>query len=326
MGKILITGAAGFIGRRLAARLRKEGAEVRCLLHGLSPARKELSGTEIIRGDLLDKSSLKAALRGVSLVYHCAALVRPCGLVTSASRLEKDFFSINSEGTFNVARAAARAGTTVFLHISSIAAQGPGIDLRETEPCHPLTIYGRSKLASEAAARAGIQAAGVCRLVIARPAMIYSGDSPNWGKFFSAVKAGLVLIPGAGKNTLSVCWAESLLDALSLLAEKGKDRETYTISEGQRSWVEMARLASKAMGVRTWLLNLPERPLSFISSMAGAALGKAGLALPAFNYLAEPGSFREAVSDWGHDTEKLRALGWTPRLSTAAALAAETGR
>lgn len=322
-GKILITGAAGFIGRRLAARLLKEEAGVRCLLRRFSPAPQCLSGAEIVRGDLLDRASLKAAMEGVSAVYHCAALVRPGGFAVSRTRLEKNFFSVNRDGTFNAAGAAAAAGAEVFLHLSSIAAQGPGLSLRESSPCRPLTLYGRSKLASEEAALRAIPSGSKTRLVIARPAMIYGKDSPSWGRFFSAVKAGLVPVPGRGRNTLSVCWAENLLDALLLLAEKGEDRETYTVSEGPRSWEEMARFAAAALGVKVRLLKVPKRPLELLSFLAGAALRPAGLALPALNYLAEPGSFREAVAGWGHDTAKLRALGWAPRLSTPEALAAE---
>jgi len=298
---------------------------VRCLLRGSSPEPDTLRGAELVRGDLLDRDSLKAALDGVSTVYHCAALVRPAGIAVSSSGLERDFFSINRDGTFNAAEAAAAAGAEVFLHLSSISAQGPGPGLREDAPCRPLTLYGRSKLASEAAAAACIPAGGACRLTICRPAMIYGKDSPSWGRFFAAAKAGLVPVPGSGRNTLSVCWAESLVDALLLLAEKGRDREIYNISEGPRSWEELAGLAAAALGVRARLLRVPELPLRALSSLAGAALRSAGLALPRFNYLAEPGAFREAVSGWEHDTAKLRALGWTPRLPTAAALANEIG-
>lgn len=320
MSKILITGAAGFIGRRLAARLLKEGADLRCLLHGSTPAPAALRGAELVRGDLLDRNSLKAAMADVSAVYHCAALVRPAGLAVSAAGLERDFFSVNRDGTFNAARAAAAAGAKVFLHLSSISAQGPGLGLTEDAPCRPLTLYGRSKLASEAAAAAGIMAGAACRLTICRPAMIYGKDSPSWGKFFAAVKSGLVPVPGSGRNTLSVCWAESLVDALLLLAEKGGDREIYNISEGPRSWEELAGLAAAGLGVRARLLRVPALPLRALSSLSGSALGAAGLAMPRFNYLTEPGAFREALSGWQHDTAKLRALGWTPRLSTGEAL------
>lgn len=322
-GKILITGAAGFIGRRLSARLLRNGARTRCLLRPLTPVPAELSGAEIVRGDLLDQGSLKKAAAGVSAVINCAALVRPGGLAVSAAALERAFFSANRDGAFNAAAAASEAGAGVFLHLSSISAQGPGFSLREEDPCRPLTLYGRSKLASEKAAAEGVPAGSACRLVIARPAMIYGKDSPSWGKFFAAVRGGLAAVPGRGTNTLSVCWAESLVDALLLLAEKGEDRGTYTVSEGPRSWEEMVRLSAEALGVKVRLLRVPERPLALLSSLAGAMLRPAGLAVPAANYLAEPGSFREAVSRWSHDTSKLYSLGWSPRLPTGQALAAE---
>lgn len=326
MSKILVTGAAGFIGRRLVSRLLKNGADTRCLLHPSSPVPEQLSGAEIIRGDLADRDGLQAAFKDVSSVFHCAALVRPAGSVVSAARLEKSFFSANRDGTFNAARAASLAGAGVFVHLSSISAQGPGHALSENGGCRPLTLYGRSKLASERAALEGIPPGGTCRLVISRPAMIYGADSPSWRKFFYAVKRGLVPVPGSGRNTLSVCCVENLLDALLLLAGRGEDRGIYTISEGRRSWEEMALLAAEALGTKTRLLRIPEGPLGRLSSLSGGLLDQAGLALPALRYLTEHGSFLEAVASWGHDTARLRALGWTPRLSTAGALKDEFSR
>ncbi len=322
-GKILVTGASGFIGRRLVRRLLQSGADVRCLLRPAAPVHAALRGAEIARGDLLDRASLAAAARGARAVVHCAALVRPQWAVVTRGRLEREYFAVNAGGTLNAARAAEEAGAGLFLHLSSIAAQGPGVSLRESDPCRPLTLYGRSKLASEEAALKGVPPGSGCRLVIARPAMIYGADSPSWGRFFSAVRGGLVPLPGRGHNTLSVCWAENLVDALLLLAEKGEDRGVYAVSEGPRSWEEMALLSAAALGVKPRLLRVPERPLGLLSAASAAALRAAGLVVPSVNYIAEPGSFREAVSSWGHDVSRLAGLGWTPRLDTRAALAAE---
>ncbi len=321
-GKILITGASGFIGRRLSARLLADGAQLRCLLRPGSPVPPELSGAETARGDLLDKESLKRAADGMNAVFHCAALVRPRGLAVARAGLEKAFFSVNADGARNAASAAAAAGAGVFVHLGSIAAQGPGLALREDSPCAPLTLYGRSKLAGEDAVRSGL-AASPCRLVTARLAMIYGKDSPSWSLFFSAVRRGLLPLPGRGLNKLSVCWAESLVDALLLLAGRGAGGGTYTVSEGSSSWSDLAAFSAAALGKKPLVLKVPARPLGLASKACQAAGRAAGLAFPAFNYLAENGSFKEAVSDWEHDVSKLRALGWNPRLSTSEALAAE---
>jgi len=321
-GAILVTGASGFIGRRLSARLLKDGARLRCLLRPGSPVPPGLSGAEVVRGDLLDRESLKPAFAGIRAVFHCAALVRPRGLAARRAGLEKAFFSVNSDGAYSAAAAAAAAGAEVFVHLGSIAAQGPGLALREDSPCAPLTVYGRSKLASEDAVRAGI-AASRCRLVTARLAMIYGKDSPSWGLFFSALRRGLLPLPGRGSNRLSVCWAESLADALLLLAGRGADGRTYTVSEGSSSWSELAAYSAAAIGKKPLILKVPHWPLGLVSRACEAAGRAAGLAFPACNYIAENGAFEEAFSDWEHDVSELRALGWSPRLSTPEALAAE---
>ncbi len=66
--KILITGATGFIGRRLTAALLAQGYDLRCLVRGDSPHLPE--GVEIVRGDMFDRNSLMAALQEVDTAYY----------------------------------------------------------------------------------------------------------------------------------------------------------------------------------------------------------------------------------------------------------------
>ena len=317
---ILITGAAGFIGRRLARRLAAAGRTVRCLLRPGTPAP---AGTCAVYGELLDAESLKRAAAGADIVYHAGALVRPRAMFAGRTALEKDYFRTNEEGTGKMAAAAAAAGAAVFLHLSSMAAMGPGRALREDSPCRPLTMYGRSKLASEKAALSAIPPGGRTRLVITRPAMIYGSDSPSWRRLFTAIRSGTAPLPGDGKQLLSVCWIESLLDALELLAERGADRAVYSISDGSLSAESLVRLSAAAMGLETGIFRIPAAPLKALSSFIDTVTAFFGASLPRFNYLAEPGALREALSDWEHDTSGLRSLGWKPRLSHELALAAE---
>ena len=76
--RVLVTGATGFLGRRLARRLLEDGIEVRCLVRDLRSARaRELErlGCELVRGDLRSSAGLGAALEGCDAAYYLAHMI-----------------------------------------------------------------------------------------------------------------------------------------------------------------------------------------------------------------------------------------------------------
>ena len=99
---ILITGATGFVGRHLVARLAGEG-KLRCLVRR-SPrvAVLEPYGVEIAYGDVTDPASIRVALPGVDTVVHLAAIIRERGPYT--------FESVNYRGSRDLIQASAEQG------------------------------------------------------------------------------------------------------------------------------------------------------------------------------------------------------------------------
>jgi len=142
---ILVTGASGFIGANLCARLVADGVRFRALVRSREKARKRgIPDEAIVVGDLF--ANLDSVVVGVSAVVHLAGLVR----ASSAKELER----VNAMGTANLMRALAElapeARTVV---VSSLAAAGPSADGSGTavapEAAHPVSAYGRSKRAAE---------------------------------------------------------------------------------------------------------------------------------------------------------------------------------
>ena len=142
--KILVTGATGKVGSRLAKRLAQRGDQVRALVR--DPARaNELreAGIELATGDLLDTGSLAAAVHGVDAVVHCAAFFR--------GATPEEAHAVNDLGSRNLASAARAAAVKRFVFTSTGLVYGPtrGELAREDDPCAPTAAYPVSKLAAE---------------------------------------------------------------------------------------------------------------------------------------------------------------------------------
>ena len=142
--KILVTGATGKVGSRLAKRLAQRGDHVRALVRDpergtdLREARIELA-----QGDLLEPESLAAAVRGVDAVVHCAAFFR--------GATPEQAHNVNDLGTQRIALAARAASVQRFIFTSTGLVYGSngGRLAREDDACAPTAAYPVSKLAAE---------------------------------------------------------------------------------------------------------------------------------------------------------------------------------
>jgi nucleoside-diphosphate-sugar epimerase len=142
--KILVTGATGKVGSRLAQRLAQRGDHVRALVRQLTRAADlREAGVELVEGDLLAPDSLAVAVRGVDAVVHCAAFFR--------GATPEQAHAVNDLGTQHLALAARTARVGRFLFTSTGLVYGPngGRLAREDDPCAPTAAYPVSKLAAE---------------------------------------------------------------------------------------------------------------------------------------------------------------------------------
>jgi UDP-glucose 4-epimerase len=141
---ILVTGATGKVGSRLAKQLAQRGHHIRALVRDPKRA-ADLCGddAELAQGDLLDLDSLVAAVKGVDAVVHCAAFFR--GATAEQAHATNDL------GTQHLANAARAASVDRFVFTSTGLVYGPngGRPAQEDDPCAPLDGYPKSKLAAE---------------------------------------------------------------------------------------------------------------------------------------------------------------------------------
>ena len=217
MTRILISGATGFIGTHLARAAVSQDYDVTCLVRRTSSS-KQLHGLRMrrVRGDVLDRASLAAAVRGQEVVFHLAGCVK--------ALQANQFYEINAQGTRNIAEACAAQSTPpVLIVVSSLAAVGPsssGRPRREGDPPCPVSHYGRSKLAGENAAR---KLADRMPTTIVRPSVVFGDGDPATGELYRPIaRWGVHVVPTWREHRLSLIHVDDLVSLLLLAAKCGK--------------------------------------------------------------------------------------------------------
>ncbi len=234
--KVLVTGAAGFIGSHLVRRLLERGDEVRGLLLPGEPDRGlEKLGMEVMRGDLTQPSSIKGVAEGCQKVIHCAMRVIDWGR-------KKDFFSVGVDGTrYLLEECSGKVERFVFL--SSIAAYGPVVHMKDFDEDTPLVRtgipYADAKIEGEQLVHA-YRSRGAMDTTIIRPANV-TGPGSVWVRETLDVyqRGPLPLIDG-GRYSASLVYVENLVDGivLALDSETAKGR-TYNLRDDyQVTWKE----------------------------------------------------------------------------------------
>jgi len=256
--KILLTGASGFVGSHILDRLRARNLPTAILLRPASNQRfikPHLPGVEVRVGSLDHPDTLAPALAGITQVIHCAGATR--------ARRIPEFYEVNEHGTRNLINAvnAQPGGVQRIVHISSLAAAGPAAarnPARETDPPHPVSEYGKSKLAGELAVRTHCRA----EYVILRPPAIYGPRDAEFLRLFRAVKNHLLPKPG-GKQPLSLVFVRDLAQAVvTCLDHPAAADQTYFVASKEIVTAQiMAREIAAQMNV--WTLPVP-LPLAFV--------------------------------------------------------------
>ncbi|MDM8000677.1 MAG: NAD-dependent epimerase/dehydratase family protein [Dehalococcoidia bacterium] len=153
--KTLVTGSTGLVGSALVESLIAKGYEVRALARKTSNlSHLRTTGAEIVFGDITEFDTLPPAVKGIDIVFHCAAKVTP------GWGAWEDYERTTVQGTRNMLRASAEAGVKRFLQVSSYTVYGEACQkgdtpADETTPCEarktPPTYYDYSKLLAEQA-------------------------------------------------------------------------------------------------------------------------------------------------------------------------------
>jgi len=256
--RVLVTGAAGFVGRALVPRLEASGYAARL-------------ATRAETGDIGPETDWRPLLADIDAVVHLAARVHV--MRDRAADPEREFDRVNHQATATLAAQAAAAGVRRFIFLSSIKVHGDASDhpLSASDAPAPDDAYGRSKLAAERAL-AGL--GDDMTVVVLRPPLVYGpGVKGNFHAMLRAIDRGWPLPLGAIANRRSLIYVGNLADAIraALDAPSG----TYLPSDREDvSTPELIRRTAAALGRPARLFPVPP---ALLRGLAGAA-GKSAAA------------------------------------------------
>jgi nucleoside-diphosphate-sugar epimerase len=313
--RILVTGASGFVGRAVVARLVAEGRPVTLLCRPRSEVPETVGDVRVVRvADLRNASAVAPAMEGVRRVVHLAARAHQVFEMAS-SDLER-YLEDNVQITLSIASAAAAAGVAGFLFMSTVGVLGQrserGRPLTEESPTEPASPYAVSKLATELSLRFYLK--DVMDLVILRPTLVCGvGAKGNLLRLLELSVRQLPIPLGAVNNRRTLTGLDELAGAvLAVLRrwEEGPASGTYLIGNAQPvSIASMVRYFQAGAGRGGLLLPIP---VTLLSPVLRTAFGE--------------GTRNQILADLEIDSSRFRReFGWNPPDTTEATLV-EMGR
>ncbi|MHC1733553.1 MAG: NAD-dependent epimerase/dehydratase family protein [Bacteroidales bacterium] len=260
--RVLVTGASGFIGRRLCGELTRQGFHVAAMLRApQSGPWRDVLEVELGRGAVDPRS-----LEGVDTIFHLAGKAHT--RARTAAELG-EYETVHVKGTRALLQAARQAGVRAVVYLSSVKAMGEGGSeiWDETTPCAPQNPYAITKLAAE---RIVLEEIPLPCPVVLRPALVYgAGSKGNLDLMIRAVRKGLFPSIKFPPNARSMIHVLDVIQACMLAAAcEQACGQTYVLTDGREyATGEILAWIHEALGKR------PRLRIPFAFLQAAAALG-----------------------------------------------------
>jgi UDP-glucose 4-epimerase len=309
----LVTGATGFIGRRLVDTLRRRGVKVVILTRDARKTETLWSSGSIkgICADLSSDVDLREACQGVESIYHLAGHAHAADQDSpGAAHLH---FEITVNGTRRLLEAATAAGVRRFVFLSSVKAMSEGSDdcLDEATAVAPTTTYGRAKLEAERLILAAGRERGMHVCVLRLPLVYGPGNKGNIPRMIAAIDKGWFPLLPETHNRRSMVHVDDVVQALLLAAETpAANGQVYIVTDGQiyttrEIYVAICRALDR---------RVPARPVPAWSLRAGAAVGDALEAIAGRRMPLNSGTLEKLLGSAWYSSEKIRReLGFRAR-------------
>jgi len=303
---VLVTGGAGFIGSHLVDALMMNNASVRVIdnlsngmLENISQWLRN-SSFEFIKGDLLNNEDLERATENCEVIFHLAANPE----VRTGSAMPKIHFEQNVIATYRLLEALRRSESLeLFVFTSSSTVYGDASEIPTPEnygPLKPISIYGASKLASEALISSFADTYGF-RAIICRLANII-GPRSRHGVIYDFIKKleknpQELEILGDGTQRKSYLYVDDCISAILTILKKARGKiEIFNI--GSEDWIDVKTIAK----IVTEEMDLKDVPFHFTGGVDGGR------------------GWKGDVKYMLLSIRKLKSLGWKPKLNSAEAV------
>ena len=257
MPAALVTGGTGFVGSHLVDLLLERGWRVAALV-------RKTSNLRWIDGKPVEKVEPDASpLPDCDVLFHVAGTIR--------ADTYAEYLSGNRDLAVRIFE-AARARR--FVHVSSLAAAGPGEGVDETMPCRPLSLYGRSK-------REGEEAVWKRRdripVTVIRPPVVYGPRDFGLYDLYVTVSKGLRPEIG-GPKRISIVHVRDLVEGIVQAAESpaGANEVFYLANPESAEISDVMGLVARALGNRTLRVGIPDRVLRFLGAVVEDAASLVG--------------------------------------------------
>ena len=307
--RVLVTGASGFLGRAVAAELVAFGHEVSCFQRRPSG----VAGARDLLGSVTSAADVMHAVVGMDAVVHLAAKVSLAGD-------PRDFEAVNVGGTRALLGAAADAGVSRFVFVSSpsVAHSGASIvgsDAGPADPARARGDYARTKARAELLALDADSP--LMRVVAVRPHLVWGpGDTQLVARIVDRARAGRLPLLGHGAALIDTTYVDNAASAISAALDRVREvhGNAYVITNGEpRPVAELLAGMCRAAGVRPPSWSVP----AALARAGGSAIEAAWRVRPGADeppmtrFLAE----QLSTAHW-FDQRRTRAdLQWAPLVS-----------
>jgi dTDP-glucose 4,6-dehydratase len=268
--RVLVTGAAGFIGSHLSEALVRDGAEVRAFvrynsrndygwLDAIDPELRR--DVEVFRGDLANPEAVSGAVLGRERILHLGALIP----IPYSYRHPREFVSTNVVGTLNVLEAARRAGVARLVQVSSSEVYGTPatLPIPESAPLNAQSPYAASKVAADQLALS-YQVSFDLPVVVARPFNTFGPRQSARAVIPTIITAALSeqdIVLGSTSPTRDFLYVADTVSGLMRCAvADGVEGDVINLGTGTEITVEdVAKLILKQLGVERPITHADER-------------------------------------------------------------------
>jgi nucleoside-diphosphate-sugar epimerase len=262
--KYFLTGATGFIGGRIARRLREQGHDVVALVRDPAKASDlRTIGVDVRQGDVTDRESLRGPMEGVDGVFHVAGWFKFDDADPSLGE------RVNVQGTRNVLEMMAELGIPRGVYTSSVVVfsdtRGKIADETFTKERSPITEYDRTKSKAHDLAEAMIRKG--LPLVIVMPGAVYGpGDTgPFRPLFLQFLNKKLRVIPKGAAQSWS--FVDDVAEGHILAMERGRIGEKYILAGPSHTLVEAFGMAEAITGIPAPKYRISPRLVRFLAAV-----------------------------------------------------------